>query len=375
MADDVDQDDLAAAWGAETDADGKDDQDDLAAAWGAEVDSAEGEDDGLEASAASFGERALNQDEIDSLLGFSDAADDENLDGLRALANSGLVSYERLPMLEVVFDRAVRTLSTSLRNLTSDNVEVSLEGIRSVRFGDYLNSIPLPAMISVFKAEEWRDYGVVTVDSPLIYSVVDVLLGGRRAMSTMRAEGRPYTTIERNLVRRMVNAVLGDMSQAFSVLSPVNFVLERLETNPRFAMIVRESNAAALIELSVEMEERGGKIEIVIPYGTLEPIRDLLLQMFLGEKFGQDNIWEHHLASELKATRINVEAVLDRTTISLNDVLNWKPGSQVVFNVGPDSMVELRSGGVPILSGRMGRKNNNVAIQVEERWVPPSERQ
>ena len=54
------------------------------------------------------------------------------------------LGFERLPMLEVVFDRLVRLMSTSLRNFTSDNVEVSLDNIASIRFGDYLNSIPLP---------------------------------------------------------------------------------------------------------------------------------------------------------------------------------------------------------------------------------------
>ena len=45
-------------------------------------------------------------------------------------------------MLEIVFDRLVRIMSTSLRNFTSDNVEVSIDNIISLRFGDYLNSIP-----------------------------------------------------------------------------------------------------------------------------------------------------------------------------------------------------------------------------------------
>ena len=66
--------------------------------------------------------------------------------GIKAILNSALVSYERLPMLEVVFDRLVRQASASLRNFFSDNVEVSLDDIMSQRFGDYLNSIPLPAM-------------------------------------------------------------------------------------------------------------------------------------------------------------------------------------------------------------------------------------
>ena len=114
-------------------------------------------------------ERILNQDEIDSLLGFelSDGEDGERT-GIRAIINSALVSYERLPMLEIVFDRLVRLMTTSLRNFTSDNVEVSLDNISSIRFGDYLNSIPLPAILSVFRAEELDNYGLLTVDSNLI---------------------------------------------------------------------------------------------------------------------------------------------------------------------------------------------------------------
>src|SRR3546814_18392927 len=103
-------------------------------------------------------------------------------------------------MLEVVFDRLVRMMSTSLRNFTSDKVEVSLDNITSSRFGDYLNSIPLPAMLAVFKAEEWDNYGLITVDSSLIYSIVDVLPGGRRGTAAMPLVGRPYPTNHRNLV-------------------------------------------------------------------------------------------------------------------------------------------------------------------------------
>src|SRR5471030_3125939 len=154
--------------------------------------------------AGATAERVLNQDEIDSLLGFDVNSDQmQDKSGVRAIINSALVSYERLPMLEIVFDRLVRLMTTSLRNFTSDNVEVSLDSITSIRFGDYLNSIPLPAILAVFHAEELDNYGLFTVDSNLIYSIVDVLLGGRRGSSAMRIEGRPYTTIERTLVQRM----------------------------------------------------------------------------------------------------------------------------------------------------------------------------
>jgi flagellar motor switch protein FliM len=328
-----------------------------------------GEADETEDGVAAGGStRVLNQDEIDSLLGFDeDHEEGGEKSGIQAILNSALVSYERLPMLEVVFDRLVRLMSTSLRNFTSDNVEVSLDNIVSIRFGDYLNSIPLPAMLSVFKAEEWDNHGLITVDSSLIYSIVDVLLGGRRGTAAMRIEGRPYTTIERNLVERMVHVMLADLSAAFEPLSPVNFRFDRLETNPRFATISRPSNAAIVAKLRIDMEDRGGRLELLIPYATLEPVRELLLQMFMGEKFGRDSIWETHLAEELWVTDVPLKAVLDEQMMRLGEVFDLHVGSQFMLNATPESPVVMRCGEVPLYEGSMGRKGDRIAIRVSDR--------
>jgi flagellar motor switch protein FliM len=336
------------------------------AASGPGLDAAGTTEDG-DAPVAAGAERILNQDEIDSLLGFD--VNDEQLqdkNGVRAIINSALVSYERLPMLEIVFDRLVRLMTTSLRNFTSDNVEVSLDSITSIRFGDYLNSIPLPAILAVFRAEELDNYGLFTIDSNLIYSIVDVLLGGRRGTAQMRIEGRPYTTIERTLVQRMTEVILQDMCQAFEPLAPVNFSLDRLETNPRFAAIARPANAAILVRLRIDMEDRGGRTELLLPYATLEPIRKLLLQQFMGEKFGRDSIWESHLATELWSTQVEIDAILDEQIMSLNTIMNLQVGQTVMLNSGPDSTIELRCGGVPLLKGRMGRVGSSVAVRVDE---------
>lgn len=367
---DINDEDVAAEWeamaGDDDDESGEDsgdgvDQDAMADEWGAL-----GDDEGDEEEVQST--RVLNQDEIDSLLGFSgDNDDDGSQSGIKAIINSTLVSYERLPMLESVYDRLVRMLSTTLRNFTGDNVEVSLDNITSIRFGDYLNSIPLPAMLAAFKAEEWDNYGLLTIDSALIYSIVDVLLGGRKQTASLRIEGRPYTTIERNLVEGMVHVILNDLSAAFDPLSPATFRFDRLETNPRFATIGRSANAVILAKLRVDMEDRGGKIELCLPYATLEPIRELLLQMFMGEKFGRDSIWETHLANELWRTDVEINALLGEVSLSLDDVINLEPGAQVLLNAGPQSDVVLRCGESPLFIGKMGQNDGNIAIRVEDK--------
>ena len=341
-------------------------EEDLAAAWGAAL-----EEDAAAGAAASSttadAARVLNQAEIDSLLGFGAGPTREAEEsGIQKIISSGLVSYERLPMLEIVFDRLVRLLSTTLRNFTSDNVDVSIDGIVSLRFGDYLNSVPLPAMLGVTRADEWDNYGLAVVDSALIYSVVDVLLGGRRGTAAMRIEGRPYTTIERTLVERLVNVVLDDLTSAFEPLCPVHFKFERLEVNPRFAVISRPANACVLVRLRVDMEDRGGKLEILLPYATLEPVRELLLQQFMGEKFGRDSIWETHLAEELRHTDIGLDVVLDEQIMPLSAVLNLKVGDRISLGVAPGAPVSLRCGEVPHFEGEMGRKGQRLAVRIDK---------
>jgi flagellar motor switch protein FliM len=368
--DNVDQDALAEQWGASLDSEDPEAaaaeaaanelSESMAEQWAAMVD-----DGSRNLSNKASGERVLSQEEIDNLLGFS--VGEVNLDdnsGIRAIIDSAMVSYERLPMLEIVFDRLVRLMTTSLRNFTSDNVEVSLDRITSVRFGDYMNSIPLPAVLAVFKAEEWENFGLATVDSSLIYSMIDVLLGGRRGQTSLRIEGRPYTTIETNLVKRLIEVVLADTEQAFRPLSPVTLSIDRLETNPRFAAISRPANAAILVRLRIDMEDRGGNVELLIPYATIEPIRNVLLQMFMGEKFGRDPIWEGHLATEIGKAQIAVDAVLYEAEIPLRQLMKLEVGDTLPLEMRPDALVSVRCGAVTLTEGRMGRVGDRVAIRV-----------
>lgn len=347
MADDevIDDDALAAEWGATEDGgDGGDGEDDMAAAMGAG--------------------KVLSQDEIDSLLGFDDEEGSDNNVGIQAMLDKALSSYERLPMLEVVFDRLVRMMSTSLRNLTSDNVDVSLESINSLRFGDYLNSIPLPALLTIFKATEWENYGIITANGPLVFSMLDVLLGGRRGRRAVKVEGRPYSTIEQDIVKKVVEVMLADMSAAFDPLSPVTFKYERQETNPRFATIARPANAAILVTLRVDMEERGGMVEILLPYATLEPIKGLLLQMFMGEKFGRDSMWEDHLGKEVRSTPVEVNAILGQKMLNLGDITKFKVNSTIILDQEPDEDVTLMCGGIPMMTGKLGKMGEKKAIKV-----------
>ena len=331
----------------------------MAAGWAAMPDIIE--DDGEQEGGT---DRLMSQEEIDTMLGFSSGDDKDGRNGIQAIVDSGSVAYERLPMLEIIFERLVRLLSTSLRNFFTDNVEVTLESIRSVRFGDYINSISQPALLSVFKAEEWDNFGLVTIESSLIYSVLDAMFGGKRGQPAPRIDGRPFTTIEIRMVQRVIELVLGDAEAAFRPLSPVAFTVDRIESNPRFVSISRPANAAIRVELKFDMEGRGGALHILLPYATIEPIRELLLESFMGEKLGRDPIWENHLATEVWQADVDVTCVLHETQLPLKRVMKLEIGDTLMFDARPDSIVSLRCGDFVVTEGRIGRVDDKIAVQV-----------
>jgi flagellar motor switch protein FliM len=209
------------------------------------------------------------------------------------------------------------------------------------------------------------------VDSSLIYSMIDVLLGGRRAGGVIRVEGRPYTTIELALARRMIEVILEDTKRAFEPLTQVTFSLERMETNPRFAAISRPANAAILVELRIDMDDRGGKIEILLPYATIEPIREQLLQMFMGEKFGRDPIWEGHLATEIYSADTEIEAVLHEMDLPLSQVMHLHVGETILFDRTPADPIKLKCGSTELTEAIMGHIGKNVSVRVTRPLNPP----
>ena len=112
------------------------------------------------------------------------------------------------------------------------------------------------------------------------------------------------------------------------------------------------------------IEGGGGELHVALPYAMLEPIRELLLQGFMGEKFGHDNIWESHLATEIYKTSIPIEAVLDQLTLPLRQVMNLRVGETITLNCGPDDPVSLRCGDIPLTQGNIGRMGDNIAVRV-----------
>jgi hypothetical protein len=190
---------------------------------------------------------------------------------------------ETLPLLEAVYAGMIRRVNTSLRVLIGENIEVSLDhNITPIGHAAYMNSLPLPAVLSPFTAEGAGYGGVFVADPPLVYSLVAMLLGGKCSYQARNNEyKREFTSIERELFGLALASMIDDLSAALSEVTPVAFQFDRIETDPRFAIIAPLEETMLYARIRVDMEDGGGRAELLMPFSLFDSRLDVFKQRIL----------------------------------------------------------------------------------------------
>lgn len=294
---------------------------------------------------------------------------------MERLANSG-VTHERLPMLDIVFDRTVQMLTESFLHLTSQEVAVQLEEISYNRFQDFMNEPPEAPVIAIVRAVAWDQSFLLMIDGSLVFTMVEILLGGQPNQDVrQRATQRRPTPIELQLTTRIFRLIAERLAEAFEQIAEVEFRVERLEMNPQFAAITRTTSACVRSTFRLDIARSKGELQVLFPYSSLEPVREHLSQMFVGDQFGGDRSWNRHFEDALNKTELSFDAVLHTQMTTLAEVMSWKPGQTIGFESNAETEIRFMLEDMEFFRGPMGRKGGKIAAQIEEIQLDTEEQQ
>ena len=281
------------------------------------------------------------------------------------MIRSAKANYQRLPVLEVIFDRFTLALGPMMKSHCAGNsAEATLESFTYTSCGEALDSLSLESLAMVAEAQPWEgDIGVV-LDHELLFTTLEILLGGRAAGRTEWSP-RAFSAIERRFGQKLCQAALDTLSEAFARLAEVHFTIDRIESSPQAMVLVTPSSPCAKIVMRIEFEGRGGNMTFLMPHSVFEPVRSILSAPFHGGQLGGDSSWRDLLSGKLQETSVTVDAVLHEPRVPLSDLLAWKPGVTVPLGVSVDHDVTVALGNLKLFSAAVGRrKNGSIALRV-----------
>ncbi|SEQ62663.1 flagellar motor switch protein FliM [Solimonas aquatica] len=312
----------------------------------------------------------LSQDEIDALLHGVDSGrvdttpppapgEARNFD----FATQDRIIRGRMPTLEMVNERFARLYRISLFNMLRRTPELTVVGIETMKFSEYTHSLFVPTSLNMVRVKPLRGTALVVLEPRLVFTVVDNFFGGDGRIYT-KIEGREFTPTEMRVIQLLLRQAFADLQEAWSPVMRLDYEYVNSEVNPHFANIVSPTEIVVACKFKIELEGGGGQLHVTFPYSMLEPIRDLLDAGIQSDRGDKDERWAVALREQLKDTEVDVSAELVRTTISLRQLTQLKPGD--VLPVTLPRQIDLQVEGMPLMRGSFGIANGHNALRIHE---------
>ena len=317
----------------------------------------------------------LSQGEVDALLrgvgdGDIETETDEAPEEVSGIVPYDLTSQEkiirgRLPTLDIINQLFSRLFKNTFSTLMRKSVNVSTVSTDTIKFGDFIRSLPVPSSLHIFRMEPLRGHGLIVVESKLVFAVVDTFFGGSGAKEAKITE-RDFSAIEIRMTKSVILSVLEDLEKAWRPVHTVTTNFVRSEVNPQFAAIVPPTDIVLVILFEIEMENMTGTLTICLPYEAIEPVIPKLKAQFQSEELEVDQVWVRRLRAELLSTDIEIIAELGGTQITPEELMHFKVGDTLILGNDVTDPLILKVEGNPKFKGFPGVSRGNKAIQITE---------
>ncbi len=332
-------------------------------------------------------EQLLSQEEIDALLKGISEGDVETgteemeaeaegqaaTEAVRVPATAQLLDFakytkvrkEKLISLDFINDRVSKSLRSALTLFLEREVEINVGPSQYLEYGEFIKTLPLPTNMNIVTTDNLKGFFIVIFDTKLIFCVLETVFGGS-SVTAPKIEGREFTKIEFNVIKKLVDIVCTEMERAWEPVYEIRCSYSRSEINPNYVTMVSMEETIVMTEFSIEIADIAGWMKVCIPYGILDTIKDHLLTTPSREDLEMRQKWMQKLRDRVKEVPLNLRAVLGKKKLTVEEFLKIKKDSLIVTDTPVDEPIDVRIGNKTKLRGSMGIHKGSKAVRIEQ---------
>ncbi len=321
--------------------------------------------------------QVLSQSEVDALLAAVSEGEietsessggggpkDDRVVVVYDLTSQDRIIRGRLPQLDVIYEKFMRSFRVSLSSALRKIASLNHASTDFLKFGEFINTLPMPTCMSVLRFSTLRGSALFVIESKLAYALVDSFFGGDDRPYS-KVEGKDFTPIEISIVRKVVDLAIEDLEAAWESIHPIECSFVRTEVNPQFVGIVPPTDVVIASAFDVELENANGTITLVIPYSTIEPIKQKLSTGFQVESDQTDKkLWTSIIKDQLLDTELEVKVNLGHSEISLKELMSLKEGDVIPLDQDANGEFDILVQEVKKYKGLYGVYHGSVAMQI-----------
>jgi flagellar motor switch protein FliM len=273
--------------------------------------------------------------------------------------------------IDMINERFIRTFRLGLVEMLRTSPKVNPNQVEIVRFGDYLKSLKAPLSVNVVRMNPLRGNSIVVIDPTVVFSSLDSFFGGFGKGVGNLPPGRLFTPTESRIINMILEVFFKSLTEAWAAVLPIEFELISSEINPQFAQIADENDLVILTRFEAEGNMNSqGFIDLVYPYASLKPIRELLRsRVQSGDGNDEsDKQWRIELEEAVDSAGLEARVLLGSIESSFGEIESMKEGD-VLFFKKPE-LARLLVNGLPAFDVQVGTIGAQTAVQIERACIP-----
>lgn len=267
----------------------------------------------------------------------------------------------KLPVLDKIYDRAVRFFMADIYNLTAKDFEIKQEPLLVIKHRDFMASLPNPSLMGIYKFLPLRGKGMILFDSTFIYDLVDYYFGGSSQFYAQKSR-TDYTATELRVMESVTNKLINALERAWGPIISLNITKYNEETNPQLVNITEPEEMVLVARFNLNFGKEIGSFYFIIPYSMVEPIKQ---QLELGASRSDDEIdpdWINLLIEELMDVELTVSSVMAQAEGTFEKVMSWQAGDFIPIEI--TEVVTLDIEGIPSFTATVGSVNDKRALEI-----------
>ena len=281
-------------------------------------------------------------------------------------------SKDQIRTIAIMHETLARLTTTSLSAQLRCLSHMRLAAVDQLTYEEFIRSVPNPTTIGIVKMRPLKGSAVLEIDPAIYFAIIDRIFGGQ---GTAQAPQRDLTNVESDVMRVVIERLLANLGEAWSVILDLKPELGQIETNPQFAQILPPTEMVVLVTIEARIGEATGMINLCIPYITIEPIVPKLSILYMYSTVRRGRVvTPPGYGTELP---VDSEICVDAGTHTLAAFGALEKGSMILLDEWNEGNAFVRSGGVRAINLRIDEVSrrsykftvNNTAISAMERSV------
>ncbi|MFZ2738519.1 MAG: flagellar motor switch protein FliM [Burkholderiaceae bacterium] len=274
--------------------------------------------------------------------------------------------------IDMINERFIRLFRPSLMDVLRTSPRVNPTKVQIIKFGQYIKDLKAPLSVNVVRMNPLRGYSIVVIDPTIVFSSLDSFFGGfGQGTVGQLSPGRMFTPMEMRIISMILDVTFRNLKEAWAPLMALDFEFVSAEINPQFAQISDENDLVIVSRFETETATKNlGFIDIVHPYASLKPVRELLrsrVQTGDGNE-ESDRQWHDELEAAVGGSCLQGSVILGNINATLKAVESMKVGD--IFYFKKPELACLQTNGIPAFDVHVGSLGAQTAVQIERAVAP-----